>query len=176
VQVPRYSTQPFPPYRFLPGVNPHPKENPQGHSYGQPETTVTPLNPHNWSHNETYLYGIDLYNNFYWWESHEAWESLWKESDDPITRDFLQGLIKISAAFLKWRSKTPRGVESHYLGAQKHFKPIIEKSPFYLGVDLKKHLDKLERCFKPVIGVPTEQWPDPAKNYPFLQCQIAENK
>lgn len=169
----RYSTTPFPPYRFLPGLNPHPYESPQGHSYGKPEPPVVPLISENWSKNEAYLYGIDLYNHHYWWESHEAWEGLWKADSDETTRDFLQGLIKISAAFMKWQSKTPRGVKVHYASAMKHLKKVSTKHSVYLGIDLVAHIVQLEKTFQPVLDAPPEQWPSPAENYPLVSLSVS---
>ena len=167
----RYSTKPFPSYRFLPGINPHPHESPQGYSYGQAEPAVEPLTQDNWPQNEIYLYGIDLYNHKYWWESHEAWESLWKHSGDALTRDLLQGLIKVSAAFIKWELKTPRGVELHYEGALKHLNKVCNSHPVYMGIDLPSHLKRVAQCFKPVIRMPVEEWPEPSKNYPLIELQ-----
>ena len=144
MSVPRYCSKPFPYYRFLPGVNPHPFESPQGHSYGKFESVVVPLTVTNWFKNETYLYGVDLYNHQYWWESHEAWESLWRRTDDEeLTRDFLQGLIKISAAFLKWQKGTPRGVQVHYQGALVHLKNVASRQSVYMGVHLSSFINQL---------------------------------
>ena len=47
-----------------------------------------------------YRWGIDLYNNGYYWEAHEAWESLWRQTSS-LDRDFLQGLIQCAGAALK---------------------------------------------------------------------------
>ena len=98
----RYCPQkPFPPYRHIPGVTPHPIRDPRGHSYGVEEVhDAEPLPPEFWRQNEDYLYGVDLYNFAYWWEAHEAWEGLWHQAEGTY-RLFLQGLIQVSAAFIK---------------------------------------------------------------------------
>ena len=98
----RYSPEvPFPPYRHLPGVTPHPIRDPLGHSYGiEEEIDENPLSPDMWRQNEAYLYGVDLYNFSYWWEAHEAWEGLWHQTEDTY-RLFLQGLIQLSASLIK---------------------------------------------------------------------------
>ena len=44
---PRYSTRPFPSYRFVPGKSPHPRRDPHGHSYGQPEPKLQPFHQKN---------------------------------------------------------------------------------------------------------------------------------
>ena len=173
----RYSPKPFPPYRFIPGVNPHPTESPQGHSYRRFESSVQPLKANNWFENETYLYGIDLYNHEYWWESHEAWESLWKLSpEDPLTRDFLQGLIKISAAFIKWQLKTPRGVAIHFHSALNHLQKVREQYSSYMGIDLPQHIKHLTDHFSAVINISSQEWMDPSTDYPLIQLQIEKNK
>ena len=74
---PRYSTRPFPSSRFVPGKTPHPRRDPRGHSYEQPEPKQAEFAPAEWQQSEEYLYGIDLYNYAYWWECHEVFEGLW---------------------------------------------------------------------------------------------------
>jgi hypothetical protein len=99
---PRYSSLQFPPYRFVAGLNPHPRRDPKGHAYGKPEVPPPYVAPDRWQENETYLFGIDLYNFAYWWECHEALEGLWHltghRGDEA---QFLQGLIQTAAANLK---------------------------------------------------------------------------
>src|SRR3989441_5753773 len=77
MSLPRFTDRPFPAYRFIPGQSPHPRRDPHGHSYGQPEPTPPPFMPEEWWDSEWYLYGIDLYNYGYWWECHEVFEGLW---------------------------------------------------------------------------------------------------
>jgi uncharacterized protein len=98
----RYSTKPFPSYRFLPGKNPHPRRDPLGHSYGQPEPKLLAFPPEEWQRSEDYLYGIDLYNYAYWWESHEVFEGFWHAAGhDTEQGSFFQALIQFAAANLK---------------------------------------------------------------------------
>ena len=99
---PRYSTRPFPSYRFLPGKNPHPRRNPLGHSYDQPEPKLLAFPPEGWQRAEDYLYGIDLYNFAYWWECHEVFEGLWHAvGHHSVQGNFFQALIQLAAANLK---------------------------------------------------------------------------
>lgn len=99
---PRYSTHPFPSYRFLPGNNLHPRRDPLGHSYGQPEPQLVAFPPEEWERSEDYLYGIDLYNYAYWWECHEVFEGLWHAAGhDTEQGNFFQALIQFAAANLK---------------------------------------------------------------------------
>ena len=99
---PRYSTRPFPSYRFLPGNNPHPRRNPLGHSYGQPDPKLLAFPREHWQRSEDYLYGIDLYNYAYWWECHEIFEGLWHAVGHHTEQgNFFQALIQFAAANLK---------------------------------------------------------------------------
>jgi predicted metal-dependent hydrolase len=43
--------------------------------------------------------GIDLYNAGHYWNAHEAWEEAWMEAPAEL-RDFYQGLIQVTAAFV----------------------------------------------------------------------------
>lgn len=98
---PRYSSRPFPPYRFVPGLHPHPHRDPGGHSYGTEAVTLGHWSPMEWRSLGPYLYGIDLYNFAYWWEAHEVLEGLWHAAGrtSPHAR-FVQGIIHVSAANL----------------------------------------------------------------------------
>lgn len=110
----RLSATPLPPYRFVPGRNPHPTAHPEGHSYhppGEPEPDVAWVAPEDWRQSDAYLYGCDLYNHAYWWEAHEAWEGLWQVCDKKAPQGlFLQGLIQVAAAHLKLYVGHERGV------------------------------------------------------------------
>jgi hypothetical protein len=96
VGVPRYLPErALPPYAFVPGVHPHPTRDPRGHSFGAADQ----------ADDGTFLWGVDLYNHGYFWEAHEAWESLWRRADrDSAEAEFLQGLIQCAAACMKVRS------------------------------------------------------------------------
>ena len=100
----RYSSRIFPPYRYVPGMHPHPTNSPEGHSYGNDDEDHEKWNSDLWKDNEDYLFGIDLYNYHYYWEAHEAWEGLWIAAvRNSSEHRFLQGLIKCGAALLKIR-------------------------------------------------------------------------
>jgi hypothetical protein len=99
---PRYSTRPFPSYRFVPGRSPHPRRDPRGHSYGRPEPQPATFSLDAWQQSEDYRYGIDLYNFAYWWECHEVFEGLWHAAGhDSDQGNFFQALIQLAAANLK---------------------------------------------------------------------------
>jgi hypothetical protein len=97
----------LPPYRYVPGIHPHPVRDPRGHSYASsPQSTEAETwDPAEWRTLPDWLWGVDLFNAFYFWEAHEAWERLWiaqpRQSAPALV---LQGLIQLAAALLKIRS------------------------------------------------------------------------
>ncbi len=116
---PRYSELAFPPYSYVPGHTPHPVSDPAGHLFGQPHQSAKPLQPENWQASAEYRYGADLFNHGFYWEAHEAWESLWHAvGRKGRVAEFLKGLIKLAAAGVKAREGNPRGVRRHAVRAK----------------------------------------------------------
>ncbi len=113
----------LPPYRFLPGFNKRPGED----------------------HCELrgFRAGVDLYHAGYLWEAHEAWEALWKESDDAQERDFLQGLIQVSAALIKVHIEQWRGAGRLIARARER----LARATGLEGVDVAELLEQFDRCF-----------------------------
>ena len=133
---PRYSTHPFPSYRFVPGRTPHPRRNPRGHSYGQPEPKPTPFPATQWRTSEDFLYGIDLYNFAYWWECHEVFEGLWHMVGHSSEQgNFFQALIQLTAANLKRFTGNHRAAENLATSGIVR----LQKIPtLYMGVDVAR--------------------------------------
>ncbi len=102
VDQPRYSTQNFPIYRFIPGQTPHPRRHPRGHTFRLPEPRPLPFKHDEWAASEDYLHAVDLYNFAYWWESHEVFEGLWHAcGHKTVAGNFFQALIQFAGANLK---------------------------------------------------------------------------
>lgn len=164
----RYSFEAFPPYRFIPGVNPHPHRDPGGHSYGEEHEKLEFMPPEDWQDNLEYLYGVDLYNYAYWWESHEAWEEIWHTTDkESPYGQMLQGLIQVSAAFIKWHLHQQTGMQKLFEIGRGRLEFVREHSPIFMGLNLDLHLRKLDKHFAMVIQQEA-LWPDALENYPFL--------
>ena len=147
---PRYApARPLPPYRFVPGFHPHPSADPAGHSWGHPEPQVEALPPAAWARNEEYLFGVDLFNRRYYWEAHEAWEAVWHTCDKARAQGlFLQGLIQLSAALLRWHMGSEAGARKLYGAALQKLEVARRESPVsYMGLPLATWLAEVERCF-----------------------------
>ena len=98
---PRYSSQPFPSYRYVPGLNAHPRRDPSGHSRHAPEPRAADWQPEDWRELEPWLFGVDLFNYAYWWESHEQHEALWLAAGrTSLHARFVRGVIRVAAGCL----------------------------------------------------------------------------
>ncbi|MCP5464153.1 MAG: DUF309 domain-containing protein [Deltaproteobacteria bacterium] len=169
----RYSKINLPPYRFIPGINAHPVRDPDGHMHGHEETHESILPAKQWQESSAFLYGVDLYNRAFWWESHEQWEGLWLQTDKTGTQaQFLQGLIQISASFIKWYLGQKEGMSRLYEIGFSRLKTVEAQHSVYMGLNLQTHLNKLEQHFTAALqhsGIPVES---PLINYPFLELAI----
>ncbi|HEX5269423.1 MAG TPA: DUF309 domain-containing protein [Gemmataceae bacterium] len=135
----------FPAYSFVPGRFPHPVSDPAGHSYGAVAPAAPVLVPERWADNLRYLFGIDLFNAGYYWEAHEAWESLWHVCGRTgRTADFLKGLIKLAAAGVKVREDRPQGAAGHARAAADLFRRTGAPQERYLGLPLGELIDFAE--------------------------------
>lgn len=131
----RYSRREPPAYRHLPGETPHPTRDPEGHSYGRPPAPAPDLNEADWRACGAYLHGVDLFNAGYWWESHEALESLWHAAvaGTPAAH-VLQAVIQCAAAHLKTYTDHPVGACRLLEHAHDHAARVGERR---LGIDLR---------------------------------------
>ncbi len=138
--------KPFPPYAYLPGRNPHPVRDPEGHSYAAEPPTAEPPDPADWRACEDYLNGIDLFNHGYYWEAHEAWEGLWHACGRRgLTATYLQALINFAAAGFKARWGNARGMRANAGTALRLFKSAAGQlgstGTRYMGLDLRALTD-----------------------------------
>ena len=146
----RYTQRPFPPYRYLPFQSgaplPHPRNDPAGHSYHQEEEYLPHFTSGAWQTCEPYLYGIDLFNHGYWWEAHDALETVWIAAGQAtLCGKFLQGLIQLSGAQLKRFIAEPVGADSL---TRKSVEKLSLVGGFYLGVEVAQLIEDARRCLQ----------------------------
>jgi len=134
----RLTQRPFPSYTYVPGKTPHPIRESTGHSYQQPEPFVESFSSDEWPKCEAYLFGIDLFNAGFFWESHEQWEAVWHAVGRVgTTASFLKGLIKLSAAGVKSLEQKPNGVQRHAHRAAELFAEVQEQCSSHCGLELE---------------------------------------
>jgi uncharacterized protein len=133
--LPRYSTRPWPAYRFVPGASPHPRRHPTGHSYGQQEPAPSALAPNQWQANDLYLFGVDLYNFAFWWECHEIFEGFWRAAGVKSEQGrFFHALIHVAAANLKGCMGRPSSADRLSKAALERFQVLPQ---MYMGLDVR---------------------------------------
>lgn len=121
LKPPRYTRRPFPDYAYLPGRDPHPTRDPDGHSHNKASPVVGEFNPERWHECEEYLYAIDLFNHGYYWEAHESFEAVWIAAGRKTRPGlFVQCLLQIGVGLLKQR-------QGQYHAAKRMWQSGLEK-------------------------------------------------
>jgi hypothetical protein len=143
----------FPSYRYLPGVYPHPMRDPAGHSYGDvpQRAQYRDWSVDAWSSLTAWLWGVDLFNAFYFWEAHEAWEGLWAVTPrDSAPARLLQGLIQVAAALLKIRLQSLAGATTLSREGVARIRQAAVERPSLLGLDVHRVIDDFVNYFRPL--------------------------
>ena len=144
--------RPMPSSRAAPGRT-RPDRRPGIGSAGT--TPAPPIEADCWAKSPLYLRGIELFNAGYYWEAHEAWESLWHaHGRRGPTADLLQALIKLAAAGVKIRERKPQGARTHATRAAVLLEQSRQHSGNHqLGLDLGQCI---ARCQEIVSNVPDD--------------------
>jgi hypothetical protein len=130
----------LPAYSYVPGGPwPHPSRN----SEALVPRAVRAVSDADWCLSALHRRGIRLFNAGYYWEAHEAWETLWHaEGRKGAIADLLRGLIKLAAAGVKVRERQPHGIVTHAKRAADMFEASrIAGGDFQLGLDLPTLID-----------------------------------
>jgi hypothetical protein len=124
---PRYAPELiFPEIAYVPGETPHPGRHDEETSSWPPKGG--PMK--GGGLNLALGHGVDLFNHGYFWEAHEAWEEPWQvERRDSPHRLYLQGLIRLAAAALKFRTQQPAGVMAHAGWCAEVFDRLYKQHP-----------------------------------------------
>jgi predicted metal-dependent hydrolase len=179
-EIPRLlPDEPFPPYAFVPGQQPHPVSDPTGHSHGLAKAVVVAPDPACWQSCQPYLYGLDLFNHGYYWEAHEAWEGLWLACGrQGTTATFLKGLIQLAVAGVKVRQGQGEGVRSHARRAGELFALVADslgaRQGHYLGLALAEQIEWASTAAElPILGA-VAPGAAVARVFPFVLVPVGE--
>lgn len=145
--------RPLPPYRFVPGLHPHPTRHPAGHSYaaGAPLHRCAAWDAAAWRTLDDWLAGVDRFNAFYFWEAHESWEGLWAAAPrHSCPARALQGLIQVAAALLKIHLGSLPGAAALSREGTGKLAESAADSPSLLGLDLRATVSELVHYFRPL--------------------------
>ena len=169
----RYTEEPLPAYRHVPGYSPHPVNDEAGHSHDRHDHEEgCPLTDARWQDCATYLYGVDLFNQEFFWEAHESWEPLWHAAGHRSGPGlFVQGLIQIAAAFLLARTQRPNAVPRMLERAERNLRRAVAahlpegtQTPF--GIDLDRWVPAVETYLGATLA---GQAPE---RFPFIELRL----
>ena len=94
-----------------------------------------------------YLAGLRLYHLGRHWDSHEAWEEIWRESQGPV-RHFFQGLIQVDAAIIHTQRGHWGGVANLLARSLGH----LEQCPdSMLGMDVARLRNQLRAYRREIL-------------------------
>jgi predicted metal-dependent hydrolase len=99
-------------------------------------------------YSDEFLIGVQLFNRGDYFESHEVWESIWKQTVGP-DREFFQGLIQVAVAICHLCNGNAPGARRLYHRALAHLAPFYPK---HSGVNLERFETSLARCFARVLA------------------------
>lgn len=92
-----------------------------------------------------FLEFVRLFNEGRYWDSHEALEDRWRETES----DFYRGLIIYASAFVHARRENPNGIEAQLEKALRYLEPCPES---YHGLDVAELRREASRCLELVRG------------------------
>ena len=101
-----------------------------------------------------YLEGIEHFNTCDFFEAHEVWEDLWKDTEDS-SRLFYKGLIHVAVCLHHFGNGNIRGAKKLYGSSRGYLEPY---GPKYMGLDVTKLLAELEVCCRDIMAS-QEQFP-----------------
>src|SRR5215469_14288811 len=153
IPPPRYGSAPLPAKPYLPGSGARRPVESAKACGAAPQELLLP--PERWGEQRSYLHGVDLFNDAFWWEAHEAWEGLWSHAEGT-QRLFLQGLIQLAAALLKHRLQSARGCIRLAGGARDKLVAVCQLEPLapgerFMGMDVPALLHAIDAAFAPVL-------------------------
>ncbi len=132
----RYTEFPLPQIAYVPGVTSRPTSS----ALTDRSIVCLSLSETGLHNNSYFLFGIDLFNNHFFWEAHESWEDIWHLEQDDRLRNLLQGLIQLSGGFLKVIQGNETGVRTLWSKAKPRLpKPFLNE----IGIELDPLLDQI---------------------------------
>ena len=146
----RLADLPFPAYRFVPGIHPHPIKDPQGHSFARQEPALLDDNGP-WVESSDWLFGLDLFDFRFYWEAHEVWEARWKMLDGD-DKAFLQGMILSAACLLQRHMGRERIALKSWKRAKELLHPALMSSQ-WRGIQLAQFVQHMD------VDLPRGGWP-----------------
>lgn len=99
--------------------------------------------------------GLDAYDRGDFFAAHELLEPAWMGTDDPAERAFLQGLIKLAAAYVHDVRGNPAGIVKNLTGSRAWLIEASAAGPRRGGLDLTAVIADVDRRLADLIAHPT---------------------
>ncbi len=120
---------------------------------------------------DLFRFGVDLYNRSFFWEAHEAWETVWQRCPEGPVRQALQGLIQLAAANLKEHLGVPSGaLRLCEAGCLRLEKALREGAT--LGIDLADLTHRARRHFASIGNTRELSEPSPGIRMNAMQGRV----
>jgi predicted metal-dependent hydrolase len=94
-----------------------------------------------------YLEGIEHFNKCDFFEAHEVWEDLWKDTEGP-PRLFYKGLIHVAVCLHHFGNGNIRGAKKLYHSSRGY---LDAYRPQYEGLNVDKLLAEMEVCCREIL-------------------------
>ncbi len=101
--------------------------------------------------------GIDLFNHGEFFDAHEAWEEIWKNTAGRKAR-FYQGLIQAAVTLEHMNRANPRGVQRVWSTMMTKFEGLPD---VFMGVNIPQFLGALRPVVAHVLEMETVQGQQP---------------
>jgi len=115
------------------------------------------------------LSGLAAYERGDYFEAHEDLEPAWMGTDDPGERAYLQGLIKLAAAYVHGVRGNPTGIRRNLEGARARLAEALETgggaAADLTRIDLRALISEIDRRLTDLADHPD----DPSLGPPDLQ-------
>ena len=164
---PRYSPgEPLPEYRHVPGVN----REVQGRFGHSEDPIIDLLPPHAWRDSADYLFGVDLFNQAYWYEAHAIWNPIWHTATGNY-RLFIKGLALVADALLLHHQRDLRGLHDQMsAGTGKLTAVLNAEGDVYMGLNIHLLLRSLDSFISPFFeeNVTEDTYLNP-QSFPLLR-------
>jgi pterin-4a-carbinolamine dehydratase len=130
----------FPINKYVPSINKKPKNH---MDFYHLLSNKHILNEHNFKKHSEFLYGIDLFNAGYFWETHEVLEDVWNQAGrkSELARA-VQSIIFFAAAKLKQLKNDNKSATKHFASAKSYMPSEYKK---FLGINLEQYFLEIEK-------------------------------
>lgn len=130
------------------------------------------IDPADWARNGAYLYGFRLYNEGFFWEAHEVWETVWLACrPNASERSLMVALIQLTNATLKLAMGRQAAALRILPAAAEALRECESRRSIVMGVHISRLLAELARFGARVEAEAVETWAPGMKEAALLELR-----